>query len=76
MGELTLPSKHNDPYAVAQSFGAGGGLSKSKSDHRLAVQFRDQEEAFGGQKTSPITRRRFGDRPQQTEGLVFIFYIK
>jgi len=60
MGELNVPSKSGDPYATAQSFSAGG-LSKSKSDHRLAVQFRDQE---GAGKTSPVTRRRFGDRPQ------------
>lgn len=62
-----MPNKHgNDPYAVGQSSFGGGGLSKSKSDHRLAVQFREQEEAIGG-RTSPVSRRRFGDRPAPVE---------
>jgi len=59
MGELNIPNKSGDPYATVQSF-SSGGLSKSKSDHRLAVQFREQEAAH---KTSPVTRRRFGERP-------------
>lgn len=66
MGELAVPSKHSDPYGAAQSFGAGG-LAKSKSDHRLAVQFRDQEESSYGGRTSPVTRRRFGERPPPAE---------
>ncbi|KAF2357375.1 NHL repeat [Trinorchestia longiramus] len=65
MGELTVPNKHQDSYSAGQSFGTGG-LAKSKSDHRLAVQFREQEESYGG-RTSPITRRRFGERPPPTE---------
>ncbi|XP_018021098.1 RING finger protein nhl-1 isoform X1 [Hyalella azteca] len=65
MGELTIPNKHPDSYTAGQSFGSGG-LAKSKSDHRLAVQFRDQEESLGG-RTSPITRRRFGERPPPSE---------
>jgi len=60
MGELSLPNKANDPFSAAATFGTAN-LAKSKSDHRLTVQFKEQEE------TSPVVRRRFGDRPPPVE---------
>ncbi|XP_066977203.1 RING finger protein nhl-1 [Macrobrachium rosenbergii] len=65
LGELTF-HKPNNPneggYGSGQSLGSG--LMKSKSDHRLASQFRDQEDSYNYNpgRTSPVTRRRFGER--------------
>jgi len=64
MGELCIPGKgnnsnNNDNYDSGQNF-SSGGLSRSKSDHRLAVQFREQEDK---KRTSPFSARRFGERP-------------
>jgi len=60
MGELSIPNKGSDPFTTAAAFNTAG-LAKSKSDHRLTVQFREQEE------TSPVVRRRFGERPPPVE---------
>lgn len=64
LGELTFnsPNKLSDGYNSGPSMGSG--LMKSKSDHRLAAQFRDQEDGYGhtSGRTSPLMRRRFGDR--------------
>merc|ERR1711915_235332 len=64
-GELSIPGKSNtsataDPYGQTggQTYGSGG-ISRSKSDHRLAVQFREQEEAS---RKSPFNPRKFGER--------------
>lgn len=63
LGELII----SNPKQTIDGYGSGSssipsGLMKSKSDHRLAAQFRDQEESFGSGRTSPVSRRRFGDR--------------
>lgn len=64
LGELTFntPNKMSDGYNSGPSMGSG--LMKSKSDHRLAAQFRDQEDGYGysSGRTSPLMRRRFGER--------------
>ncbi|KAK3857624.1 hypothetical protein Pcinc_036135 [Petrolisthes cinctipes] len=64
LGELSFhpTNKMNDGYSSGPAMGSG--LMKSKSDHRLAAQFRDQEEGYGysSGRTSPVTRRRFGER--------------
>lgn len=44
----------------------GPGLMRSKSDHRLATQFRQQEdrdEDVRGGRLSPLAGRKFGERP-------------
>lgn len=53
----------------------GPGLMRSKSDHRLASQFRQQEDrgydrGYGetGQEDLPLGGRKFGDRAQRTGG--------
>lgn len=64
LGDLSFSSsnKASDNYGLSPSLGSG--LMKSKSDHRLAAQFRDQEDAYGySGRTSPLMRRRFGERP-------------
>ncbi|XP_050691986.1 RING finger protein nhl-1-like [Eriocheir sinensis] len=63
LGDLSFSSsnKASDNYGLSPSLGSG--LMKSKSDHRLAAQFRDQEDAYGySGRTSPLMRRRFGER--------------
>lgn len=51
----------------------GPGLMRSKSDHRLATQFRQQEERGGydryGESEDPLTSRKFGERyGRQSQG--------
>ena len=46
----------------------GPGLMRSKSDHRLATQFRQQEERGYDEdsrpgRLSPLAGRKFGERP-------------
>ncbi|MPC33817.1 RING finger protein nhl-1 [Portunus trituberculatus] len=62
LGDLSFSSSSkNDGYGLGPSLGSG--LMKSKSDHRLAAQFRDQEDTYGySGRTSPLMRRRFGER--------------
>ncbi|KAL7640842.1 UNVERIFIED_CONTAM: hypothetical protein RMT77_009117 [Armadillidium vulgare] len=75
LGELAInnPKQTLDGFTTGVSslqtgLGLGLGLSKSKSDHRLAAQFRDQEDNYGySGRISPVARRKFGDRPQITE---------
>lgn len=45
---------------------SGAGLMRSKSDHRLAMQYRgqDYEEGSGG-RTSPVFGRKFGERKER-----------
>ena len=63
LGDLVINNpKQSDSYGTSNSM--SGGLMKSKSDHRLAAQFRDQEDGFPYTgRTSPVPRRRFGERP-------------
>ncbi|ROT62087.1 putative RING finger protein nhl-1 [Penaeus vannamei] len=65
LGDITFstPNKMNDSYSSGPCMGSG--LMKSKSDHRLAAQYRDQDDSYGGYttgRTSPLMRRRFGER--------------
>lgn len=65
LGDLSFhkPNNMNDSsYGSNQSMGSG--LMKSKSDHRLAAQFRDQDDTYNynSGRTSPLLRRRFGER--------------
>lgn len=79
-GELSIampfPSGGGPPVTVGGGGGllqppgsAGPGLMRSKSDHRLASQFRQQEERGGGYhdgegegRASPLGGRKFGER--------------
>lgn len=70
LGDLSFSSssKASDGYGLSPSLGSG--LMKSKSDHRLAAQFRDQEDTYGySGRTSPLMRRRFGERPVERYSL-------
>ncbi|KAH9629388.1 hypothetical protein HF086_008904 [Spodoptera exigua] len=59
-GELNI----TQPNAYSSSMQQNQGLTRSKSDHRLASQFRQQEEAKGWQENDePILGgRKFGER--------------
>lgn len=46
----------------------GGGLMRSKSDHRLASQFRQQEERGHGDDEPVLGGRKFGERQQNRYG--------
>lgn len=66
LGDLSFHKANNlndGGYGQIQS-SMGTGLMKSKSDHRLAAQFRDQEDGYNynSGRTSPLMRRRFGER--------------
>lgn len=75
-GDLSINMPHQF-LGVQQSQSAGGmlqppgpGLMRSKSDHRLASQFRQQEErgydrGYEGEsgRVSPLGGRKFGERP-------------
>ena len=97
-GELTINMPHQPFVGVGGSGGAivtssssagllqppgGPGLMRSKSDHRLASQFRQQEERGGydrgygdgsgdpsgtSGRVSPLGARKFGERYQQNRG--------
>lgn len=72
-GDLNIANSHSH---VGQSSGllqppGGPGLMRSKSDHRLAAQFRQQEErGFGergyGDDEQILSGRKFGERPKST----------
>lgn len=51
---------------------SGPGLMRSKSDHRLATQFRQQEEQYygraGADAEDALNGRKFGERPQGRYG--------
>ncbi|XP_055619392.1 RING finger protein nhl-1 isoform X3 [Toxorhynchites rutilus septentrionalis] len=66
-GDLKLPT---DPVGTSQSQSAllqppsGPGLMRSKSDHRLAAQFRQQEAQGWNPDEEPLLGgRKFGERP-------------
>ena len=76
LGDLSFSSasKMNDGYGMGPSLGSG--LMKSKSDHRLAAQFRDQEDTYGySGRTSPLMRRRFGERTVERYNLSHLLPI-
>uniref|UniRef100_A0A1L8DSH5 Putative ring finger protein nhl-1 isoform x2 n=1 Tax=Nyssomyia neivai TaxID=330878 RepID=A0A1L8DSH5_9DIPT len=55
----------SSPSGMLQPPSAGPGLMRSKSDHRLATQFRQQEEqrGHGYDDEPPLSGRKFGERP-------------
>lgn len=71
-GDLNIANLHSH---IGQSSGmlqppGGPGLMRSKSDHRLAAQFRQQEERDRGYSEDDggvLGGRKFGDRPKSTE---------
>jgi tripartite motif-containing protein 71 len=95
-GELTINMTHQPFVGVGGSSGivtssstgllqppGGPGLMRSKSDHRLASQFRQQEDRGGydrgygdgsgdpsstSGRASPLGSRKFGERYQQNRG--------
>lgn len=77
-GDLNINQPHTAAPGLAGSASMGllqtpgPGLMRSKSDHRLATQFRQQEERAGlagydednrGGRLSPLAGRKFGERP-------------
>lgn len=46
---------------------AVSGIMRSKSDHRLATQFRQQQEAFNADDEPLLGGRKFGERPKAQE---------
>ncbi|KAK9890792.1 hypothetical protein WA026_012135 [Henosepilachna vigintioctopunctata] len=67
---ITTPSHpFGQSSALLQPPGGGPGLMRSKSDHRLATQFRQNEERGYGERESDeplLGGRKFGERPQRT----------
>ncbi|XP_034141810.1 zinc finger CCCH domain-containing protein 13 isoform X9 [Drosophila guanche] len=51
---------------LAPPSGLQPGLMRSKSDHRLATQFRQQEERGGYNDEPVLGGRKFGERPQRS----------
>ncbi|CAH1708499.1 unnamed protein product [Chironomus riparius] len=45
---------------------AVSGIMRSKSDHRLATQFRQQQDAYNGDDEPLLGGRKFGERPKPT----------
>ncbi|XP_017014429.3 RING finger protein nhl-1 isoform X6 [Drosophila takahashii] len=57
----SVSSSHLAPPSTLQP-----GLMRSKSDHRLATQFRQQEERSGYNDEPVLGGRKFGERPQRS----------
>ncbi|KRJ99951.1 uncharacterized protein Dyak_GE12016, isoform E [Drosophila yakuba] len=57
----SVSSSHLAPPSALQP-----GLMRSKSDHRLATQFRQQEERSGYNDEPVLGGRKFGERPQRS----------
>ena len=57
------------PALMPSSSSSGPGLMRSKSDHRLVAQLRQQEDRYGDEsgRSSPVSRRRFGDRSSRRD---------
>lgn len=60
-GGSSVSSSHLAPPSALQP-----GLMRSKSDHRLATQFRQQEERGGYNDEPVLGGRKFGERPQRS----------
>lgn len=58
-------ANHQSSPGMLQPPSSGPGLMRSKSDHRLASQFRQQEErsGYGGDDEPLLGGRKFGERP-------------
>ncbi|XP_057656091.1 RING finger protein nhl-1 isoform X1 [Diorhabda carinulata] len=70
-GELNLPTQSHFGQSSGLLQPPGPGLMRSKSDHRLASQFRQQEErGYGdrsyGDEDQVLSGRKFGERPKST----------
>lgn len=65
-GDLNI-SNPNNPFNQLPNTqpNANAGLMRSKSDHRLASQFRAQEERGYNEENDPLSGRKFGDRPRR-----------
>ena len=75
-GDLNIANPHN-PFGQGTHLQppGGPGLMRSKSDHRLASQFRQQEErgyergyGEGGNEELPLGGRKFGERAKAATG--------
>ncbi|KAG5890632.1 hypothetical protein JTB14_020336 [Gonioctena quinquepunctata] len=73
-GDLNIASSNfGQSSGLLQPPGGGPGLMRSKSDHRLATQFRQQEERGYGERgygddEPTLTGRKFGERPKSSTG--------
>ncbi|KAJ8913837.1 hypothetical protein NQ315_003746 [Exocentrus adspersus] len=70
-GDLNIANSHlGQSSGLLQPAGGGPGLMRSKSDHRLASQFRQQEErgygerGYGDADDQVLSGRKFGERPK------------
>ncbi|XP_025423853.1 RING finger protein nhl-1 isoform X4 [Sipha flava] len=64
-GELTIQAPHQPFTASSNSLQAPSpGLMRSKSDHRLASQYRQEENSDISGRVSPLGGRKFGERYQ------------
>lgn len=62
-GELTIQAPHQPFTSSSNSLQAPSpGLMRSKSDHRLASQYRQEESGDISGRVSPLGGRKFGDR--------------
>lgn len=72
-GDLNIAASHFNQTGsgLLAPPGSGPGLMRSKSDHRLASQFRQQEERGYGERNygdddQVLSGRKFGERPKST----------
>ncbi|KAJ8937025.1 hypothetical protein NQ314_012107 [Rhamnusium bicolor] len=71
-GDLNIANNHFGQSSGLLQPSGGPGLMRSKSDHRLASQFRQQEErgygerGYGDQDDQVLSGRKFGERPKTT----------
>ncbi|KRT86449.1 zinc finger protein [Oryctes borbonicus] len=78
-GDLNIANTHASPFSQGshlQPPGGTPGLMRSKSDHRLASQFRQQDERGGydrgygdGNEDLPLGGRKFGERQKQQQAV-------
>ncbi|XP_074026267.1 tripartite motif containing protein thin [Leptinotarsa decemlineata] len=72
-GDLNIASSNFGQTSGLLQPPGGPGLMRSKSDHRLASQFRQQEERGYGERgygddEQVLSGRKFGERPKSTTG--------
>lgn len=71
-GDLNIANSHFGQSSGLLQPAGGPGLMRSKSDHRLASQFRQQEErgygerGYGDSEDQVLSGRKFGERPKTT----------
>ncbi|XP_066908943.1 RING finger protein nhl-1 isoform X2 [Halyomorpha halys] len=66
-GDLNIAMPHQ--LTGQQQLAPGPGLMRSKSDHRLAAQYRQPDERYGEDsgRVSPLAGRKFGQRYQRRD---------